>query len=72
MSEENLFRKHYTSLNRQEAKDLRKQLTSKYMEQSSFYTKLNNNKWTELEFEKLHELTGKDFRPRKAAVQSPK
>lgn len=70
MSTENLFKKHYTSLGRQEAKDLRKKLTNKYMEQSSFYTKLNNNKWTELEFEKLHELTGQNFRPQEEAKPS--
>lgn len=53
-----VFKDYYMSLqNDEERAELRNQIVPKYMSQSSFFRKMNDNSFTELEFEKLEFLT---------------
>lgn len=55
------FETYYESLPIEEKLILRDKLVPRYLGLPSFYSKLRANRWTELEREKIQELTGKTF-----------
>lgn len=56
------FKDYYDKLPSDEARNLiRDIMWPKYMGYSSFYRKIKDNTFTELEFEKLEEITGETF-----------
>ena len=56
------FKAYYEALPDDDSKSLlRNQIVPKYMSQSAFYRKKDENSFSELEFEKLESLTGQTF-----------
>lgn len=56
------FKDYFSDLSDDEKLEIRNLFILKYkMAYSTFYSKLNNNSWSELEFEKLEEVTRKNF-----------
>jgi len=55
------FIDYYEALDDQSKKQLREKFTPIYMAYTTFYYKLRNNSFTELELQKLEELTNQTF-----------
>lgn len=55
------FTEYYNSLSEDEKTTLREKVTPKYMAYTSFYHKIRNKAFTELEIEKLEEITNQKF-----------
>lgn len=56
------FKDYYKSLTEAEKIQIVNSLVPKYWRLSTFYDKMNNDRWTEVEYEKLQELYQIDFR----------
>ncbi len=55
------FKAYYESLSPEDKITIRQLVVPAYMQYSTFYYKLDKNKFTELEIEKLEMLTGENF-----------
>lgn len=55
------FKDYFNSLPMEEKIELRDQLVPKYFHMTTFYQKVAANRFTNLEREKLNEVTGRDF-----------
>lgn len=56
------FKDYYDNLPDEASKNaIRDIMWPKYMGYTTFYSKIRNNTWTELEFEKLEEITNTQF-----------
>jgi len=55
------FKDYYYSLETDGKNAIRDAMVPKYMGNSTFYYKLGDNKWSELEFEKLESITNQTF-----------
>ena len=57
-----IFKDYFTGLHDDDARsNLRDVFVPKYISYSSFYRKINDNSFSELEFEKLEQITNKKF-----------
>lgn len=57
-----IFKDYFNTLNSDEERNqIRDQMFPKYMSYTSFYRKIRENAFTELEFEKLEEITKQQF-----------
>lgn len=57
-----IFKEYYESLPDDKARtDLRNEFVPKYISYPSFYRKISDNSFTELELEKLEEITNQKF-----------
>jgi hypothetical protein len=57
------FRDYYNSLTESEKSNLIQFFVPKYMAIATFYYKMRTSGWSEYDYEKMEELTGKNFRP---------
>ena len=55
------FSDYFEQLDTQGKNELRDKFTPIYVAYSTFYAKIKNNSFTELELQKLEELTNKNF-----------
>lgn len=60
--EEIVFKDYYSSLDDDRKLDLFMYFVPKYMSMSSFYRKIRDNSFSNLEFERIEELTTKKFK----------
>lgn len=60
--EEIVFKDYYSSLDDDKKLDLFMYFVPKYMSMSSFYRKIRDNSFSNLEFERIEELTTKKFK----------
>lgn len=57
-----VFRDYFSSLTTDEKKSLRDKVVPLYISYSSFYRKVEENSFSELEFEKIESLTNHNFK----------
>jgi len=56
-----LFKDYFESLDNPAKKEIRDKMVPIHMEYTTFYNKLKNSSWKELEIQELERLTGKSF-----------
>ncbi len=56
------FKDYYDNLSAEDKINLRQLMVPAYMQYSTFYYKVDKNKFTDLELEKLEMLTGENFK----------
>jgi hypothetical protein len=56
------FKDYYNSLTESEKAEIVKNFVPKYMSIATFYYRMRMDNWTEYDFEKMEEITSKNFR----------